>query len=93
MTGSTWRASARSFIAQATAHLPDDATLAERKKALHDAGGLFHGNTSWGRKIWGQECRKYYERHGQPKRKPRPVEASPRFADDIVFPFRGEAGT
>lgn len=85
MTHSQWRKSAQAAISRATAHLPPEATLAERKRALRGEGEAFHGGTSWGRKVWGQECRKYYELHGQPKRKP---EQHPRFADDITFPFR-----
>jgi hypothetical protein len=75
-------------IAKVDAQLPADATLKQRKAALKEVAYNYHGGTYWGRKMWGQECRKYLERHGQPPRAPRPVEASPRFADDIVFPYR-----
>lgn len=76
------------------------ATLADRKKALHGAGPDFHGGTSHGKKVWGRECRKYYERHGQPARKlsdpdqPHllPDRIAGRLSDgDISFPFKGES--
>ena len=85
MSDSKWRIDAQHTIERATTNLPAEASLPERKKALAAVAWSFHGGTSWGRKIWGQECRKYYERHGQ---KPRTPKDSPRFANDIIFPFR-----
>jgi len=67
---SNWPAAAREEIARATAHLAPDASLQERKTALRGVGPDFHGYTSHGKKVWSRECRKYYERHGQPPRTP-----------------------
>lgn len=89
----SWRDDARAFIAKLDADIPDDATLAERKRYLNGNSWGFTGGTSWGRKIWGQEARVYYERHGQARRlKPVASDASePDFGPDIIFPFRETA--
>lgn len=94
-----WPTAAQDAIREATKHLPADATLAERKKALHGAGPDFHGGTSHGKKIWGRECRAYYERHGQAPRKlsqddgkQKPKGIAERLASgDISFPFSKDA--
>lgn len=88
-----WGKDARGFIAEATENLPESATLRERRAALRTVGTSFHMGTSWGKKVWSRECRKYLEKHGLP---PRTVaNASPQsklFAKaksgDITFPFR-----
>ena len=94
---SHWPTAARAAIEKSTAHLPKEATLAERRKALHGAGAAFHSGTSHGKRVWGRECRAYYERHGQAPRKlidgadPRllPERVAKRLSDgDIAFPFR-----
>lgn len=83
---SDWQAEARRVIAKIDAELPPDADLKARRSALRKAAHDFHGGTSHGKKTWGKHCRIYLEKHGQP---PRKVERSPRFADDIIFQFRG----
>lgn len=92
-----WGAQARSDIALIDKELGPDATLADRKRALRAFAYTFHGGTSWGKKVWSRECRKYLERHGLP---PRTVaDASPQSklfqkaaSGDIIFPFRGGNG-
>lgn len=73
MSDSKWRQEARAVIAAADATLPKDASISDRKKCLSDARPYHFRETSWGRKIWGQEARKYYEQHGQEPRKPLPL--------------------
>lgn len=94
---SDWGADARGFIADATKDLPETATLKERRAALRTVGTTYHMGTSWGRKVWSRECRKYLERHGldplpsrkvEDTRQPRLVAALDR--GDIIFPFRGK---
>lgn len=85
---SDWKGEAQSFIRQATAALPADATLKQRRSALRKVAHDFHLGTSWGAKAWSREVRKYLEQHGLEPLHPKPVEDSPRFADDIIFPFR-----
>lgn len=82
-----WSDDAWLVINRVDKELPADATLKERKAALKEVAWHYHGGTSWGRKIWGRECRKYYERHGQEPRNPVPLL---KFADDIAFPFRSQ---
>lgn len=88
-----WTHDARAYIARATDELPADATLKERRAALRAVAWQFHGNTSWGKKVWSKECRRYLERHGLPQRTP--ADASPQSklykleqAGEITFPFR-----
>ncbi len=92
-----WGGDARWFIADATKDLPETATVKERRAALREVGGTFHMGTSWGKKVWSRECRKYLERHGLEPLPSRKVEETkqPRLLaalerGDIVFPFRGE---
>lgn len=66
---SYWRARAQDLILSLVAELPDDATLADRKKALWGKGYNAHGNTSWGRKMWGAEVRKHLAVYGMPIKK------------------------
>lgn len=70
-------------VAKAVAHLPDDATIADRKKALRAAAYDFHGGTSWGQKVWSKHCKIYLARFG-PVAPQKPFQ----FGDDIIFPFR-----
>ena len=98
-----WKGSARRFIADAVKDLPPEATLTERRAALRLVAGLFHLGTSWGKKVWARECRRYLEQHGLPPLAPRPL--SPKHMallegtrsqhvklarPDITFPFREE---
>ena len=84
---SVWRDRARRLIAKLTADLPEDASLTERRKALRGKGFEAHQGTVWGRRMWGQEVRKYLGRHGDPlaitTRK-----GEFRFPEHIHFPFR-----
>ena len=84
---SVWRERARAQIAKLTADLPDDATLQQRRKALWGKGYDAHGGTVWGRKMWGQEVRKYLGRHGDSTAS---LTRQPNFKwpEDIAFPFR-----
>lgn len=61
---SLWRERARRRIAELVKDLPEDATLADRRKALWGKGWEAHQGTSWGRKMWGKEVRAYLGRHG-----------------------------
>ena len=72
------------MIAQVHAGLPADATIPQRRKALREVGFKVHGYTSWGRKMWGQEVRKYLQNHGLAQL-PVPAEW---FPDHVHFPFR-----
>lgn len=93
-----WGREARARLAEIERELGPDATLEQHRKAVRAAAGDFHGGTSWGKKVWSKEGRKYLERHGLP---PRTIaDASPQsklFAKaqsgDIIFPFRGEGET
>lgn len=83
---SVWRDRAQRLIAELTADLPAEATLAERRKVLWGKGYPAHGGTVWGRKMWGQEVRRYLARHGgAPLRSKHPQF---RFPDHVYFPFR-----
>jgi len=86
-----WLGRARLFVVEATRDMPLDATLKQRRKRLRETGWRFHGGTFWGRRKYGQACREYLERHGQPRLAAR-VEDSPLFGPDITFPFREERG-
>jgi len=79
------RRARRSAIDRAVAELPADADLKTRQKALRAAAGNFHGGTSHGKKVWSKEVRLYLQRHGLP---PRTLPKEPRFADDIIFPWK-----
>ncbi len=85
---SHWPTAARAAIERAVADLPADADLKARQKALRAAAGGFHCGTSHGKKVWAKEARLYLQRHGLP---PRTLPDQPRFADDIVFPWKGES--
>lgn len=88
---SVWRERAQHLIAKLTADLPETASLTVRRKALWGNGWPAHQGTSWGRRMWGQEVRKYLARHGdQHAQRPRKDEFQ--FPDHIHFPFR-EGGT
>jgi hypothetical protein len=98
---SDWGSEARRQIAEVMATLPEDATLGVRRKALKRHASSFHGYTSWGRKVWPKECRKYLEReHGLPPLSdagPSPPKSTQgrklkagQLAGDITFPFREE---
>jgi hypothetical protein len=92
-----WGNDARGFIADATKDLPETATIKERRAALRTVGWQFHMGTSWGKKVWSRECRKYLERHGLNPLPQRTVaDISPQSKlfqrtqrGDIIFPFRG----
>lgn len=83
---SRWREAARRRIAELVADLPADATLEQRRKALWGKGYPAHSGTVWGRKIWGQEVRKYLARHGGPVTPSR--QPAFQWPADIHFPFR-----
>ena len=80
---SVWREYARRVIADTHADLPADAPLKERKAKLRLRAYAAHGGTSWGRKVWGQECRLYLEQHGQ---KPRQRSNQPKLTLYPIFP-------
>lgn len=87
---SVWRERARRLIAELTADLPEAATVKERRKSLWGKGWRAHQGTAWGRKMWGQEVRKYLARHGYVHgNATRPGEFQ--FPDHVHFPFRDEA--
>lgn len=99
----TWAKRADAVIRQVDDQLPRDADLATRKRELRKVAALFHGGTSWGRKVWSLRARAYLERHGLPPRPRNPLssgrktqralrdewELSKALAlGDISFPFR-----
>lgn len=83
---SVWRERARGLIQKLTRDLPETATLSERRKALWGKGWPAHQGTVWGRKMWGQEVRKYLASHGDSYARgtTRPID----WPSDIHFPFR-----
>lgn len=83
---SVWRNRARRLIAELTRDLPATATLAERRKALWGKGYDAHGGTSWGRRMWGSEVRKYLAAHGDPTG--RVSGKSVEWPEHVHFPFR-----
>ena len=89
---SHWGNAARADIAKVVAGLPDDASLDDIRKALRAHSGAFHCGTSWGKKVWPRECRKYLELRGQQKRRPEDARQPRLLAalerGDITFPFR-----
>jgi len=83
---SDWQAEAQRQIAQIDAMFEPDTPWQERQKYLREGAWLFHGGTSWGKRVWAKHSRTYLEKHGKPpKSKPAPL-----FAPDITFPFRQE---
>ena len=84
---SVWRDRARQRIAELTADLPADATLAERRKALWGKGYAAHCGTSWGRRMWGKEVRAYLGRHGDALASTTTRKGFA-FPDHVHFPFR-----
>lgn len=82
---SYWRDRARRRIAELTAGLPAEATLAERRRALWGKGWEAHQGTKWGRKMWGQEVRKYLARYGG---KVASATFAHEFPEHVHFPFR-----
>lgn len=88
----SWRTDACAYIAKLDAEIPAGVPLKQRAAYMRARAWQYHGGTSWGKKIWGEELRKYLERHGQKRRVTLPIESSPLFADDIIFPFRDVVG-
>lgn len=89
----SWADRARAYIAsiEMTLHVPRP-DAAEMRKILREAGHRFHGNTSWGLKIWRRESRLHLIRHYnvQPDQPPpKPWKAG--LPDDIIFPFAQES--
>lgn len=62
MTDSHWRRQARSYIAEIDATLPKDASLEDRKRALHGQNPF--GDTSWPTKCWQKERLIYLGKFG-----------------------------
>jgi hypothetical protein len=92
-----WGADARHYIAEATKHLPETATIKERRSALRGHRDRFSLGTKWGEKVWSREVRKYLEKHGLPPKTVHTASQNSRLhqrlkSGDIVFPFRGEQG-
>lgn len=88
---SDWSAAAQAFISKIAEDFSPDTSEATVRKALRSHAQEFHGGTSWGRKVWPRECRKYLAaRFGQDAAvKQARVEDSPLFNPaDIAFPFR-----
>lgn len=100
-----WGDAARADIAEVTKGFSPETTLKERQRALRAHAHVFHGGTSWGKKVWSRECRKYLEQHGLPPIPARGTQLSPRqmemhrkhntayakmAAPDITFPYRKE---
>ena len=84
---SVWRERSRRKIAEVHAALPADATIPQRRKALRAVGWTVHENTCWGRRMWGQEVRKYLQRH-DPDYQAKAVPDGFKWPDHVHFPFR-----
>ncbi|WP_422073836.1 hypothetical protein [Tranquillimonas rosea] len=68
----TWRQEAAKIIAEATRDLPEDATLAERKRVVDAACPPGWRTASWPQKAWQAARRDYLIRYGyQPRTKPK----------------------
>ena len=80
-----WQHDAPIEIAKAVSSLAENATIAERKKALRAHAYWFHGGTSWGKKVWAKHCKLYLARFG-PVVPQKPFQ----FGDDIIFPYRDD---
>lgn len=83
-----WATRAQSLIAAIMEAMPAGATVDDRRRQLRRMSYAFHGGTSWGKKVWPRECRRYLAR----------LEGGARsgilphhLPDDIVFPFRATA--
>lgn len=87
---SRWRDRARSLIAELTRDLPATATVEERRKALWRKGWPAHEGAVWGRKMWGQEVRRYLAGYGDSIG--RADGRTPQWPDHVHFPFREEQG-
>lgn len=61
---SEWRKRAFELLAQIDAQLPFDAPIKQRKELLKINASGFHHGTSWGRRVWGQACRRYLAAYG-----------------------------
>ncbi|MDB6178960.1 hypothetical protein PAF17_15825 [Paracoccus sp. Z330] len=73
----TWKAEAAEIIRQATACLPDDATLSERKKVIADACPSSWRTMSWPQKAWQSARRDYLVRYGYvPRTKAQAIRAA-----------------
>ena len=89
----TWATRAQTILDGIAATLPAGASYDDHRKAFRASASRFHGGTSWGKKIWPRECRRWLLAHfrqsvpGSPSGYER---IPPR--DDITFPFRGESG-
>lgn len=77
-----WQHMASQAIERVHASLPEDATVADRKRALRAAASEFHGGTSWGKKVWAKHSKRYLARFG-PVVPQKPFQ----FGDDIIFPY------
>lgn len=94
-----WKAAALEDLAKIDAELGPDAPLRERRLAVKRHAREFHGGTSWGKKVWSREGRKYLERYGlEPitstgPNPPKSTQGRKLFdrlnQGDIIFPFRG----
>jgi hypothetical protein len=63
-----WQGYAGSVIGKVHASLPADADLKTRKAALREARPPEFRTTSWGKKVWAKQTRKYLEKFGLPPR-------------------------
>jgi hypothetical protein len=93
-----WIDEARAYLENVARDFPADISLKDRRKRFREVGSLFHGNTYWGRKKWGQAVREHLARHGGPPLPPKLGGSSAAMGrlnelvdrGDITFPFRKE---
>lgn len=81
-----WSRIARETIGKVDAALPEGVLFKDRKAAVF-AAYPFGERSYWPYKAWCKAQREYLRRHDPKIPKP----PGPLFADDIIFPFRGEA--
>lgn len=85
----TWREDAAQIIKEATASLPEDATLQERKAAINAACPSSWRMMSWPQKAWQAARRDYLARYGYTPRTKKQREKERAVIGDL--PLFGEA--
>lgn len=73
----TWRERAAGIIFEVHKSLPPDADLKTRRAAIRAARPVDYVVTSWGRKMWQQEQRRYLSKFGLKPRGWTKVQLSP----------------
>lgn len=82
----TWKDEAAAIIAEATRHLPDDAPLIERKRAIAAACPSSWRRMSWPQKAWADARREHLIPYGyEPKTKKHAAQKAAAMSDLPLF--------